>query len=359
MRILFISRAYPPILGGIENQNAALAEWLPKHAEVTTIANRRGKKFLPVFLPYAAIVSLVLAPRYDVVLLGDGVLGCVGWVIKLFYRKKPVLSIVHGLDMSYASTFYQALWVKRFLPSLDGLIAVSCATRDLGVAHGIPIGKFSVVPNGMKPSDDPQTFSEKDLEALLGMPVSGKRILLTVGRLAKRKGVAWFVRNVLPGLPENTLYLVAGTGPEENHIREAIRESGVENRVKLLGRVSDYDHLMLLRTTHLFIQPNIPVKHDIEGFGIALIEATAEGLPVVASRLEGLQEAIADGQNGVLVEPENPASFISAIDRFLSDESERKRFGAQARIFTREHYHWEKISAQYIKILSDSIPKSK
>ncbi|MBP9752178.1 MAG: glycosyltransferase family 4 protein [Candidatus Moranbacteria bacterium] len=359
MKILFISRAYPPILGGIENQNAALAEWLPKHAEVTTIANKRGKKFLPVFLPYATLVSLVLAPRHDVVLLGDGVLGVVGWFLKIIYRKKPVFSIVHGLDMSYPSAFYQTFWVKRFLPSLDGLIAVSCATRDLGVGRGISVGKFSVVPNGIVPVDDLQIFTEKDLEAFLGMPVSGKRILLTVGRLAKRKGVAWFVRNVLPILPENVLCLVAGAGPEEDHIREAIRESGMEKRARLLGKVSDYDRLMLLRTAHLFVQPNIPVPHDIEGFGIALIEATVEGLPVIASRLEGLQEAIADGQNGILVEPENPESFRIAIGKLLSDEPERKRFGNQAKIFTREHYHWEKISAQYIKILSDSIPKSK
>jgi glycosyltransferase involved in cell wall biosynthesis len=352
MKILFISRAYPPILGGIENQNAALARWLPKHAEVTTIANKRGKKFLSVFLPYATLVSLLLAPRHDVVLLGDGVLGCVGWVLKLVYRKKQVLSIVHGLDMSYSSAFYQTLWVKRFLPSLDGLIAVSCATRDLGIAHGIPIEKFSVVPNGIEPIDDPQVFSEKDLEAFLGISVSGKHILLTVGRLAKRKGVAWFVRNVLPALPENILYLVAGVGPEEDHIQEAIRENKMGDRVKLLGRVSEYNRLLLLRIANLFIQPNIPVKHDIEGFGIALIEATAEGLPVVASRLEGLQEAIADGQNGILVEPENPASFVSAINKLLSDESERKRFGNQAKKFTREHYHWEKISAQYIDILA-------
>jgi phosphatidylinositol alpha-1,6-mannosyltransferase len=352
MRILFISRAYPPILGGIENQNAALAKWLPKHAEVTTIANRRGKKFLPVFLPYATIVSLFLAPRHDVILLGDGVLGCVGWILKFVYRKKPVFSIVHGLDMSYSSSFYQALWVKRFLPSLDGLIAVSCATRDLGVARGIPVGKFSVVPNGVEPIDDLQIFSTKDLEVFLGMPISGRHILLTVGRLAKRKGVAWFIRNVLPSLPQDTLYLIAGSGPEEKPVRSAIRESGMEARARLLGRVTDYDRLMLLRTAHLFIQPNIAMKHDIEGFGIALIEATAEGLPVIASRLEGLQEAIADGQNGILVESENPESFKAAIDKLLSDESERKRFSVQARAFTREHYHWEKISAQYIDILA-------
>ncbi len=355
MKLLFISRAYPPILGGIENQNAALGKWLPRHADVTTIANKRGKRFLPIFLPYATFVSLILAPRYDVVLLGDGVLGCVGWFLKSIYRKKPILSIVHGLDMSYASPLYQALWVRRFLPSLDGLIAVSHETKKLGIAHGIPMGKFSVVPNGVEPPEEPATFSGKDLEAFLGMPVSGKNILLTVGRLAKRKGVAWFVRNVLPILPENTLYLVAGSGPEEPHILEAISKSGMEARTRLLGRISDSDRLMLLRTAHLFIQPNIPVKHDIEGFGIALIEASAEGLPVVASRLEGLQEAIADGQNGLLAEPEDPQSFKEAITKLLSDEDERRRFGERARTFTREHYHWEKISAQYMEILSDFV----
>lgn len=352
MNILFISRAFPPILGGIENQNAALAKWLSKHAKVTTIANKRGKKFLPIFLPYATIISLVLAPHYDVILLGDGVLGCVGWILTLVYRKKPVFSIVHGLDISYSSTFYQTLWVKRFLPSLDGLIAVSCATKDLGIAHGIPIEKFFVIPNGIEPVDDSKIFSEKDLETLLGISVSGKRILLTIGRLAKRKGVAWFIRNVLPVLPENILYLVAGAGPEKDSIQKAIHEKNMENRVKLLGRVSKYEHLALLRVAHLFIQPNIPVKYDIEGFGIALIEATAEGLPVIASRLEGLQEAITDRQNGILVEPKEPSSFVSAINNLLSDETKRKQFGAQAKRFTREHYHWEKISAQYIDILA-------
>lgn len=51
MNILFISRAYPPVTGGIENQNYALSQWLPRYATVTTIANRHGKKMLPLFYP--------------------------------------------------------------------------------------------------------------------------------------------------------------------------------------------------------------------------------------------------------------------------------------------------------------------
>lgn len=352
MRILFISRAYPPILGGIENQNHALSVWLARKAEVTTIANKRGKRFLPVFLPYAALTALFLAPRYDVVLLGDGVLGCVGWLIKRVFPGKRVVSVVHGLDMSYGSHVYQQWWVRTFLPSLDLLIAVSAATRNLGVRHGIPEEKFAVIPNGIEPPDDRTVFSPEDLGTFLGEPIADRIVLLTVGRLARRKGVAWFIRNVLPLLPDRTLYLVAGSGPEEEHIRQAMAESGMTDRVRLLGRISDRDRLILLRTAHLFIQPNIPVRHDIEGFGIALIEASAEGLPVVASRLEGLEEAIADGKNGRLAEPENPESFRDAILSFVEDDAARVAFGRRSAAYTREHFHWSVISGRYMDTLS-------
>ena len=123
-KILFISRAYPPVTGGIENQNYELSVWLPKIAHVTTIANRRGKKLLPLFLPWATLRALWLAPHHDVILLGDGVLGIVGYIVKTFYPKKSVVSIVHGLDLTFTSSLYQSWWVKHFLPKLDKLIAV-------------------------------------------------------------------------------------------------------------------------------------------------------------------------------------------------------------------------------------------
>ncbi len=351
MKILFISRAYPPVTGGIENQNYELSMWLPKHAETKTLANRRGKKFLPFFLPYAALRALFLMRRYDVLLLGDGVLGIVGWCVKLFYPKKTAVAIVHGLDLTFQNAFYQRFWVRAFLPSLDGLIAVGNETIRQGVARGVPEHKFTFIPNGVDTEKYFAFHTRAELETVIGLPLKNKYILLTSGRLAKRKGVAWFIRSVMPKLAENVLYVVAGDGADRKNIEQAVRERNLSPRVKLLGRVSDETRDALFNTCDLFIQPNIRVKGDMEGFGISVIEAASCELPVIASRLEGLQDAIENGENGFLVETENAKQYISIITELLNDQPRLQAFKSRVRRYVIEHYAWENIIRLYISAL--------
>lgn len=357
-KILFISRAYPPIVGGIENQNYELSVWLPKIAEVKTIANRKGKKFLPIFLPWVTLRALLLAPRYDAVLLGDGVLGIVGWCVKHCYPKKTVLSIVHGLDLTFTSKLYQNWWVRTFIPRLDRLIAVGNETIRAGVSRGIPQEKFTFIPNGV---DTDKCFipdiadPKKELFAALGESIEGKQTLLTSGRLAKRKGVAWFIRNVLLKLPENVLYVVAGDGPDKENILSAIQETGLAKRVKMLGYVDDRTRNILFNTCDLFVQPNIKVEGDMEGFGISVIEAASCRIPVIASRLEGLQDAIKDGEDGFLVEPENAGAYVAKITELLSSDMHRRTFGEQARQYVIDHFRWDKIAKRYLGIIEETI----
>ncbi|MEK9151102.1 MAG: glycosyltransferase family 4 protein [Patescibacteria group bacterium] len=359
MRILFISRAYPPIIGGIENQNRALSVWLGRLASVTTIANRHGKKMLPLFLPYATARALVTAYRYDVVLLGDGVLAIVGFLIKLLYPKKPVVAVVHGLDLMYGNALYQAFWMKRFLPSLDMLIAVSGETRAAAIAQNIPEWKIAVIRNGVETEAFRGEYERTDLEKLLHENLAGKCVLLTTGRLARRKGAAWFIRAVLPRLPQTIVYVLAGAGPEEENIRTAVQKTGVNNQVRILGHVTDAERNLLLHTADIFIQPNIRVPGDMEGFGIAVIEAAACKRPVVASNLEGLKEAICHDENGVLVEPENPEAFAKAILSLIENADERWALGERALRYTEEHYHWNIIARLYIETLNRLIEKTR
>ena len=353
-RVLFLSRAFPPVVGGMENQNFALSVRLPEVCRVRTIANVRGKLFLPLFLPYAILAAWLLRARYDVLLLGDGVLSPVGYIASKLLRK-PVVCVVHGLDITYSNRLYRRFWVRVFLKASDRIIAVGRETVRVGMAAGIPAEKFVFIPNGIERrlAIDPPV-ARKILEERLGEDLSGHRLLLTTGRLVRRKGVAWFVEHVLPNLPEEMLYIVAGKGEERSAVERAARRAGVEHRVRLPGFVSDELRDLLLHACDCFVQPNIPVPGTMEGFGIAVLEAASCGLPVVASDLEGLKDAVIDGVSGRLVPPGNPEKFAEAVRELLADETFRRDFGKKASEFVLEHCTWEKIVRRYAEILAET-----
>lgn len=326
---------------------------------MTIIANRKGKRFLPIFLPFALVRSLCIARKYDAILLGDGVLGVVGYALKLFYPHKPVIGIVHGLDLTYPSALYQKWWVRKFIPALDRLIAVGRETISAGTEKGIPKEKFTFIPNGVDTEKHFREHSRQELENILGESLADTQVLLTSGRLARRKGVAWFIRNVLPKLAENILYTVAGNGPDRANILLAIQEAGMEKRVKLLGYVDDATREILFNTCDLFIQPNIRVPGDMEGFGISVIEAASCQIPVIASKIEGLQDAISDGNNGFLIESENIEAYSHKIIELLKDTEYRRTFGKQARQYVIDHFRWEIIAQHYLDTIVQTIHTKK
>ncbi len=351
-RVLFISRAYPPVLGGIENQNYELSQWLAKVTEVTTIANPYGKKALPFFLPWIMLRLLFLMKNYDILLVGDGVLAILIWWIKPFFPHKKYVSVVHGLDLTYKLSLYQKLWLGHFLPMCDRLIAVGNHTIHEGVKRGIAQEKFSFVPNGIHAEKfTTKNYSRDDLINLIGTKYKEHKIIITTGRLARRKGVAWFILNVLPQLDDDIIYVIAGDGIDRENIDNAVKETAQQDKVLLLGRVSDQDRDILMHTGDLFVQPNIKVDGDMEGFGISVIEAGVSGITVLAAELEGLKDAIKDGQNGFLVTSEDANAWVKKIEQLFNDDFDRTAFGKRAQQYVIDHYSWDKIAQQYLNVL--------
>lgn len=365
MKILFISRAFPPITGGIENQNAALAEWLPKHATVRTLANHGGKAALPWFLPWVLLKSLFLLPQYDAVLLGDGVLAPIGCILKLLYPKKVVVSVLHGLDITFAtkpgllSRVYAAINIPC-LKKLDLLVAVSRETKETAEKVGVPKEKCVVINNGIDPDNFSGNFSRADLGAFLGQDLAGKYVIVRVGRYVKHKGNEWFIRNVMPLLPENVLFVAAGARVKQNTpgdfdifpaCEATVAELHLEDRVQLLTDLP-WDKIKLLyHTADIVVSPNIVVPGTMEGFGISVIEAAFCGRPVVTANLQGLKDAIIENENGLLVEPENALAWSGAITTLLHNENVRHDLGTRAAAYTGVHYHWQAISQKYISAI--------
>lgn len=353
MKILFISHTFPPITGGVEAQNYELSTWLAKQAELKLIANRK-RWFIPFFMIYASIRAVLLAGKYDVLVLGSCLLGNVGWMVKIFTRK-PVVAVAHGLDLTWKNILYQSLWVRIFIPKLDKLIAVGNETVRVAVEKGIALEKIVFIPNGIDAKKFEGAFSREQLKQILGEEIEGKKVILTSGRLAKRKGVAWFVKNVMMKLPENIIYVIAGDGPDRENVKNAIEKNNLSSRVKMLGYVTDEVRNILMNTCDVFVQPNIKISGDMEGFGISVIEAAYCQIPVVASKLEGLQDAIKDGQNGFLVESGNIEAWVKKINELLVDDESRKDFGKKAKQFVLDNYSWDKISKKYLEEIEKTI----
>lgn len=347
MKLLFISRAFPPVIGGIENQNEALARHLSKQINCDQVVNRYGKKALPLFIPWAIILGSIKAKQADQILLGDGVAAIIGWFIKLF-SNKPVACILHGLDITWGNSLYQKLWVNFFFNKIDLFIAVSQSTKAIAIKAGIPEEKISVIPNGVEKSLI-SPLSKKDLQKKLALEPENKFILLSLGRLVKRKGVLWFIENVAHKLPSNILYLIAGSGPQHEKILQAIKRLSLEKKVILLGLVDEQTKQSLFTHTDLFIQPNIPVENDVEGFGITQLEAGICGLPSISSNLEGIKDAIQEGKNGWLVEPSNADQLLRIIlekEAFLKSNKNSSSSSVQAHCIAT--FDWGIIAQQYI-----------
>jgi len=367
MKILFVSHSYPPIWGGVESQNYNLARSLSKIAEVKIIANGKGKKYLPIFLPVTLVKILFLMPRFDACLLGNGVLAPWGAVSKIFHRHKKHFSVVHGLDITFANKagFLSKVYRNINIPSLkkiDKLFMVGNATIEEAVKAGINRQQCVFIPNGVNMGEFSEKHSREELAKFLGMNVSDKKVIFRLGRFVPHKGTSWFIEQVVPSLPENVVMVAAGARVGKNtagdqddflNCEKIIKEKNLENRVKLFPSISENQKKILLNTADLVVSPNISVPGTMEGFGINVIEAGACGRVVVASALEGLKDAVKEGENGFLVESGNAGAYISKINELLADDRLREEFGEKARKYVAENFSWEKIARKYLEAIKN------
>ena len=355
MNLLFISRAHPPIIGGIENQNEALVRHLSTLVTCNKIINKHGKKALPLFIPWAIILGLFKLKSSDQILLGDGVTAIIGWFIKLF-SNKPVTCVLHGLDITWGNPVYQKLWVRFFFKRIDHFIAVSHSTQEIAIAAGVPESKISIIPNGVEPSSL-EPLSKTAFLQSIPINIENKFVLLSLGRLIDRKGVYWFIANVVTKLPKNMVYLIAGNGPNKEKIQLLIDELNLQKNVALLGEVNEQFKNSLFMYSDLFIQPNIPIKSDIEGFGITQLEAGMYGLPSISSNLEGIKDAIKENENGWLIEPLDFNNYVRTIlEKKTLLQTSSKNIKEHTQEYCLTNFEWPKITKHYIDTLNNLNP---
>jgi glycosyltransferase involved in cell wall biosynthesis len=207
------------------------------------------------------------------------------------------------------------------------VIAISAATSRVAEDFGVPTDRLHVVRLGIpQPSSIQRMEAAPAVRAMIGAEPSATTIL-TLGRLVRRKGVRWFVDEVLPRLPATVHYVVAGSGPEFDAVHRSAASHGLEDRVHLLGQVDDATRDLLLAGADVFVQPNIPIPGDMEGFGLVTIEAALRGTPVVAADLEGIKDAVIDGRTGMLLPPGDADAWALRVRELVGDRARLEAMG--------------------------------
>jgi phosphatidyl-myo-inositol dimannoside synthase len=306
----------------METLAADVDEALRRVTEVELVALRASSPFhLAWFLPLAAVRTAVSLARGGVsrVVCGDAIVwATVAPVVKAMGGKSSVM--VLGLDLSFPNPLYQR-WIRWALPKADRVVAISAATAATALEHGLDPKQVVVVNPGIRiPNAGAENRTEARAELVRRLELKPERlIVLTLGRLVRRKGVEWFIANVLPEVAEEATYVVAGDGPMRGVIDATASRSGMIESVRLLGSVDSEFRELLLRGADISVMPNIHVPGDMEGFGLVAVESACRGALVIAAALEGITDAVVDGQTGVLVEPEHPGRFVDAIRSLAVD----------------------------------------
>ncbi|MEL6167666.1 MAG: glycosyltransferase [Pseudomonadota bacterium] len=323
----------------METYSERLVAALADHADVSTLVlpgnadgSVPGAGALFGF-GFRAAWRLGTGTRADVTHVGDMASWPLALVAALRGRSRPVAISAHGTDVAFARRSGWAPWAYRQYMWLGGrllrgarVIANSEATAE--AARELGFATVSVVPLAT--------------DMVRQDPTPGTGPLLFPGRVARGKGLRWFVETVLPALPENLRLQVAGTVWHSDEA-EALRHPKVEH----LGRLDAADLARAYASALAVIVPKITVPGgEMEGFGLVAVEAAAAGGVVIASDHSGLKDAVLDGETGFKVPPGEPDPWIEKIAEIAAwTPAARAAFVERASGTAARVYNWERVAA--------------
>ena len=180
--------------------------------------------------------------------------------------------------------------------------------------------------------------------------VSDKRILGIVGRLAYQKGHAVLLNAISEVIRQmhDVVLLIIGIGPEEASLREKAHDLGIESYILWMGEITQEKVFQLYSIMDVLVMPSL-----YEGFGLAAAEAMAIGIPVVATKVSGLEEIVEDEETGMLIPAGDMSALSKSIVRLLSDSEQTERLGSKGRQKVRAVFSVDIFNRSWLAAYSD------
>jgi phosphatidylinositol alpha-1,6-mannosyltransferase len=285
--------------------------------------------------------------------------GLVARAVKLV-TGTPYVCYSHGEDINVATTSRELRWLTaRVLRGASAIVANSNFTRQLLLNEwGAPPDRVRLLHPGVDCSYFVPAPPDAAVRERLGW--SGRRVILTAGRLQRRKGQDTLIE-VTAKLRErfpDVLCAIIGDGDERPRLEGLIQQFGVGEHVRFMGEISDADLLHCYQQCDVFALANRTIGKDVEGFGMVLLEAQACGRPVLAGASGGTAETLRPGESGVVVPCDRADEPAAALAELLSDPDRRQRMGAAGRAWVAGKFDWPILAAEAQQVFAEIAPQA-
>lgn len=290
-----------------------------------------------------ALVDRVLSevPVDAEVSVGQWTMETDAWCEALTRRGRPYTLFAYGLEVARPLSRYLSLRRRTAFRDAACVYAISRGTADLlrnrlGCDSNVRLIRLGIDVENAGVIDAGRVAALRNQLA-----PAQTTLLLTVGRLVRRKGVDLVLEalaSLCSELPD-LRYAIAGSGPELDSLRSLAASLGLADRVHFLGAVDEETKRALYSACDVFVMPNrLLGGEDFEGFGLVFLEAALAGKPSIGGANGGVPDAVIDGETGLLVDPERPGAVANAIRRLSADPAFARRLSdaARARV-QREH----------------------
>ncbi|MDP2432817.1 MAG: glycosyltransferase family 4 protein [Pseudomonadota bacterium] len=293
--------------------------------------------------------SLVLVPRhrFDAV-HGARALpeGLVAWMVARLIRK-PLLIYCHGEELTTwgkGRKFRAMLWVYHHA---DANIANSEYTLEEMVRLGVPRESITLIYPGVDTARFRPGLPCDDLKQSIDLK-PGQKLILSVGRLVRRKGFDQVIR-AIPELVRQGIdarHVLIGIGEDHDYLSSLARELGVADRVHLIGPVSPEDLPRWYNACDVFIMANREINGDTEGFGMVFLEAAACRKPAIAGDAGGTGAAVLEGETGYRVDGTSVQAVASALATVLGDKSLAERLARAGQKRVESEFSWDSVATK-------------
>jgi phosphatidylinositol alpha-1,6-mannosyltransferase len=299
-------------------------------------------------------VSLLVGLRHDFDAIHAGRVlpeGLVGWIVARVTRR-PLVVYAHGEEITTWRQSGKFRAMKFAYLHADRVIANSEFTRDELLKLGVDLRRIRLIYPGVDIARFRPGLETSDLHGRIGI-VPTQKLILSVGRLSRRKGFDQVVRS-LPGLMKKGVdvhYAIIGIGEDMEYLARLAHDEGVADRVHLLGHVPTDDLPRWYNACDVFVMPNREINGDTEGFGMVFIEAAACGKPSIAGLAGGTGAAVEHGKTGLRVDGTSLDAIGDALRQVLTNEQQAVALGTAGIQRARTRFSWDRVAELTIEMM--------